>query len=119
MLILGFLVLLILGGLAAAFLVVRVLQILSLLVMVIAVAAGLGALAFAAIVGLIAGLVLQATITAAFPLLSIAAGLTVAVLVARATLRRMVSEVRTARQRLGLKPKTKSNPLPELPHQSS
>ena len=117
--ILGFLLLVLMGFFAAGFLVTRVLQVLALLALVIAYAAFMGALAFGIIVGVIAGLVLQATITAAFPLLSIAAGLTVALLVTRATLRRMVSEVRTARQRLGLKPKIQSNTLPKLPHQPS
>lgn len=116
MLILGTLILLLLGFIAAAFLALRLLQLLSFIGLVVLAAAGMGALILGAIAGLIAALVLQATITANAPLLSIAGGLLVMLWVTYRALRRMLWEVRTARQRLW----GKSNPSTQrLPSQQA
>lgn len=103
MLILGGLLLLlvmIVGLLSAGWLALRVLQVVSLIALAMLLAASLGALTFGGVVGLIVALVLQATLTANAPLLSIAAGLAVALLVTAAALRRIVWEIRTLRARL-------------------
>jgi len=101
MLILIGLAVFVLGVFVVGMLLTRLLQFLSVLALVVMTAAGLGALVFGLLVGTIAALVLQATITAAFPLLSIAGGLAVALWVTKATLKRMLWEVRTAKDRLG------------------
>ena len=100
MLILGFLLLLVLGFFAASWLALRVLQVITLVAIAMLLAAGMGALIFGGLIGLIAALVLQATLTADYPLLSIAAGLAVALLVTVVSLRRIVWEIHAARKRL-------------------
>lgn len=118
MLILGGLLLLlglIVGLFSVGFLALRVLQVVSLIALVILLAAGLGALGFGSIVGVIAALVLQATLTANAPLLSIAAGLAVALLVTAVALRRIVWEIRTLRTRLFPARHAKTSPTPLLP----
>ena len=117
MLILGCLLLLVLGFFSASWLALRALQVISLVAIAMLLAAGMGALIFGGLVGLIAALVLQATLTADYPLLSIAAGLAVALLVTVASLRRIVWEICTLRTRLFPARREKTNPRPSLPSQ--
>ena len=120
MLILGGLLLLLVMIVAfffVGFLALRVLQVVSLIALAMLLAAGMGALAFGGVVGMIVALVLQATLTANAPLLSIAAGLAVALLVTAAALRRIVWEIRTLRTRLFPARHAKTSPTPLLPSQ--
>jgi hypothetical protein len=119
MLILGCLAVLVMGLFGAGFVAMRVIHALSLLAVVVLAAAGLGALAFGGIVGLIAGLILQATLTTNMPLLSVAGGLAVALLVTLGALRRMLWEIRTAKERLGRLGRRKQPAMPQLPQQQS
>ena len=117
MLILGCLLLLVLGFFSASWLALRVLQVISLVAIAMLLAAGMGALIFGDLIGLIAALVLQATLTADYPLLSIAAGLTVALLVTVASLRRIVWEIHAVRKRLFQTGGGKQIATPSLPSQ--
>ena len=119
MLILGFLGVVVMGLFGAGFVAMRVIQALSVLAVVVLAAAGMGALAFGGIVGLIAGLILQATLTSNMPLLSVAGGLVVALLVTLGTLRRMLWEIRTAKERLSRWGRGKPTAAPKLPSHPS
>ncbi|MGC8732876.1 MAG: hypothetical protein ACP5RC_11560 [Halothiobacillaceae bacterium] len=119
MLILGFLAVVVMGLFGAGFVAIRVIEVLSVVAIVALAAVGLGALTLGGVIGLIAGLILQATVTANMPLLSVAGGLAVALLVTLGTLRRMLWEIRTAKERLSRWGRGKQPATPKLPSQPS